>query len=104
MTDYSKIMDADSAAALVSDGATVGLVGGGGGLLEADTVMGAIEARFLGGDGPRDHPGKRRDAVNGFMEPSDFVHRKGYKDERQAIPIPCPAITFRPFASCDEIE
>ena len=54
MTDYSKIMDAESAAALVGDGATIGLIGGGGGLLEADTVMAAIEARFLGGDGPRD--------------------------------------------------
>ena len=52
MTSYSKIMDAESAAALVKDGATIGLVGGGGGLLEADTVMGAIEARFLAGDGP----------------------------------------------------
>ena len=54
MISYKKIMDADSAAALVKDGATIGLVGGGGGLLEADTVMGAIEARFLAGDGPRD--------------------------------------------------
>jgi propionate CoA-transferase len=54
MTSYNKIMDAESAAALVKDGATIGLVGGGGGLLEADTVMGAIEARFLAGDGPRE--------------------------------------------------
>lgn len=53
MTDYNKIMDADSAAALVGDRATVGLIGGGGGLLEADTVMAAIEARFLAGDGPK---------------------------------------------------
>ena len=54
MINDSKIMDADSAAALVGDGATVGLIGGGGGLLEADAIMAAIESRFLGGDGPRD--------------------------------------------------
>jgi propionate CoA-transferase len=54
MTQQDKFMDAQSAASLVPDRATVGLVGGGGGLLEADTVMGAIEARFLAGEGPRD--------------------------------------------------
>ncbi len=54
MTGHDKFIDAASAAALVRDGATVGLVGGGGGLLEADTVMAAIEARFLTGEGPRD--------------------------------------------------
>ena len=53
--DYnSKIMDAQTAARLISDRATIGLIGGGGGLLEADTIMAAIENRFLSGDGPRD--------------------------------------------------
>ncbi len=54
MHSHDKFMAAESAAALVGDGATVGLVGGGGGLLEADTVMAALEARFLAGAGPRD--------------------------------------------------
>ena len=43
-----KFITADAAAALIADGATVGLIGGGGGLMEASTVFAAIERRFLG--------------------------------------------------------
>jgi len=42
-----KFLAADEAAALIGDGATVGLVGGGGGLMEASAVFAAIERRFL---------------------------------------------------------
>jgi len=42
-----KFINADEAAALIGDGATLGLVGGGGGLMEASTVFAAIERRFL---------------------------------------------------------
>jgi acyl CoA:acetate/3-ketoacid CoA transferase len=42
-----KFITADAAAALIADGATVGLVGGGGGLMEASTVFAAVERRFL---------------------------------------------------------
>jgi acyl CoA:acetate/3-ketoacid CoA transferase len=42
-----KFVTADAAAALIGDGATVGLVGGGGGLMEASAVFAAIERRFL---------------------------------------------------------
>lgn len=43
----SKFITAEEAAALIGDGSTVGLVGGGGGLMEASTVFAAIEQRFL---------------------------------------------------------
>lgn len=47
-----KFMTADQAARLIPDGATLGLVGGGGGLLEADALLEAVEQRFLQGQGP----------------------------------------------------
>jgi acyl CoA:acetate/3-ketoacid CoA transferase len=43
----SKFIDADAAAALIGDGATVALMGGGGGLMEATCLFQAIERRFL---------------------------------------------------------
>ncbi len=42
----SKFIDADAAAALIEDGATVALMGGGGGLMEATCLFQAIERRF----------------------------------------------------------
>ncbi len=53
MTD-DKFITADQAAALIADAATVGLVGGGGGLMEASTVFAAIERRFLATRHPAD--------------------------------------------------
>ena len=50
----NKFITADEAAALIADGATVGLVGGGGGLMEASTVFAAIERRFLATRHPAD--------------------------------------------------
>ncbi len=50
----NKFIAADEAAALIADGATVGLVGGGGGLMEASTVFAAIERRFLATRHPAD--------------------------------------------------
>ena len=47
-----KFVSADEAAALIGDGVTVGLVGGGGGLMEASHVFAAIERRFLGSRHP----------------------------------------------------
>jgi propionate CoA-transferase len=44
----------DEMAALIGDGATVAITGAGGGLVEADTLLAAIEARFLGTGHPRD--------------------------------------------------
>jgi propionate CoA-transferase len=42
-----KFLAADEAATLIGDRMTVGLVGGGGGLMEASTMFAAIERRFL---------------------------------------------------------
>lgn len=48
-----RFLSADEAAALIPDGATVALMGGGGGLMEATTVFQAIERRFLASGAPR---------------------------------------------------
>ena len=49
-----KIMSAEEAAALVPDGAAIGVTGGGGGLVEPDTLLAAIEKRFLETGSPSD--------------------------------------------------
>ena len=49
----NKVMEAAAAVALIADGATVGLVGGGGGLCEATTLHRAGEQRFLASGHPR---------------------------------------------------
>lgn len=50
----SKIKTAAEAAALIADGATVVLVGGGGGLCEASLLHKAVEDRFVATGHPRD--------------------------------------------------
>jgi acyl CoA:acetate/3-ketoacid CoA transferase len=47
-------MGAEDAVAMIGDGATVGLIGGGGGLVEASCLFRAVEARFLETGRPRD--------------------------------------------------
>ena len=49
----NKFISAESAVALIGDGATVGLVGGGGGLVEATRLFSAVESRFLTSGQPR---------------------------------------------------
>ena len=49
----AKFMSADEAALLVGDGATVSLIGGGGGLVEASALHEAVERRFLATGAPR---------------------------------------------------
>ena len=49
----SKFMSADAAAALIADGDTVALMGGGGGLMEATCLFQAVERRFLATQQPR---------------------------------------------------
>jgi acyl CoA:acetate/3-ketoacid CoA transferase len=49
----NKFTTADAAAALIRDGDTVGLIGGGGGLVEASCLFAAVERRFLGTGSPR---------------------------------------------------
>jgi propionate CoA-transferase len=50
----SKFMTADLAVSLIPDGATLGLIGGGGGLCEATVLHSAVEDRFLNLNQPRD--------------------------------------------------
>lgn len=50
----NKFMTAEEAVGLIQDGDTVGLIGGGGGLVEASTLFAAVEKRFLDSDHPRD--------------------------------------------------
>lgn len=50
----NKFMSAADAVALVRDGDTVGLIGGGGGLVEASCIFAALEKRFLETAQPRD--------------------------------------------------
>jgi propionate CoA-transferase len=50
----NKWMDADAAVAQIHDGATIALTGSGGGLLEPDVLLQALERRFLESNSPRD--------------------------------------------------
>ena len=50
----NKFMTAAQAAELIQDGDTVGLMGGGGGLMEATHMFEAVQARFLATQSPRD--------------------------------------------------
>ena len=50
----NKFVSAADAAAMVQDGAAVGVIGGGGGLMEPDTLLAAIEKRFLETGTPKD--------------------------------------------------
>ena len=49
----ARFLSADDAAALIPDGATVALMGGGGGLMEATELFQAVERRFLATGHPR---------------------------------------------------
>ena len=50
----ARFVDADAAAALVRDGATMAVSGSGGGIVEPDAILAAIERRFLATGHPRD--------------------------------------------------
>lgn len=52
--DLTKVMTADEAAALVPDRATIALIGGGGGMMEASELFAALERRFLTTGHPAD--------------------------------------------------
>ena len=49
----TKFMTAAEAAQLIQDGDTVGLMGGGGGLMEATHLFEAVQQRFLGTQQPK---------------------------------------------------
>jgi len=54
MSGAARFLNPDEAAALVPDGTVVAVVGAGGGLLEPDEVLAAIERRFLASGHPRE--------------------------------------------------
>ena len=54
LTMRNKYMSAAQAAAMIPDGAAIGIIGGGGGLVEPDTLLAGIEARFHAEGHPRD--------------------------------------------------
>ncbi len=49
-----KLSTAETLAAQIQDGATIAISGNGGGMVEADHIMAAIEERFLQTGHPRD--------------------------------------------------
>jgi acyl CoA:acetate/3-ketoacid CoA transferase len=50
----NKFVSVEDAVARIGDGDTVGLIGGGGGLVEASCLFAAVESRFLATGHPRD--------------------------------------------------
>ena len=54
MSRRSKFVTADHVAGFIRDGDTVGLIGGGGGLVEATLLHFQVEKRFLATGAPRD--------------------------------------------------
>lgn len=108
-----KILTAAAAADLIADGATVALVGSGGGLIEADTVFAAIEQRFLRTGRPRDltlvhalgigdaksrgltrfaHPGMVRRVIGGHWTWSPAMQALAESDAIEAWALPAGAI------------
>lgn len=104
-----KFMGAADAVALVPDEATIGLIGGGGGLCEAMALHEAIEARFLETGHPRDmtlvhalgignrkdtgvnrfaHHGMVRKVIGGHWPWSPRMQQMAARDEIEAHVLP----------------
>lgn len=101
--------DADEAAALVPDGATVLVDGSGGGVNEPTAVLSALEARFLADAHPRDltlvhisgmgdghgggmdrfaHPGMARRVIGGHWGWTQGMQDLALKEELEAYCLP----------------
>lgn len=63
----SRVLSAEQAVALIKDGATVAVTGSGGGVLEPDGLLGALERRFL---------------TTGHPTALSFVHSLGFGDRK----------------------
>ena len=104
-----KFLSPEQAAAVVSDGSTVGLVGGGGGLVEASTLHEAIERRFLETGYPQNltcihalgigdrqqrglnrfaHPGMTRRVIGGHWIWSPRMQKMARDNEIEAYVLP----------------
>lgn len=105
----SKFMTAEAAVALIADGSTLGLVGGGGGLCEAMLLHEACESRFLSAGHPRDltvlhslgigdrdrtgmnrfaHRGMSRKVIGGHWVWSPRMQKMAADDEIEAYVLP----------------
>ena len=105
----AKFMTAREAVALIPDGATLGLVGGGGGLCEAEALHAACEAHFLETGAPRDlkllhslglgdraergvnrfaHQGMVRKVIGGHWVWSPRMQRMAAENEIEAYVLP----------------
>lgn len=105
----SKFMTAEEAVALIADGSTLGLVGGGGGLCEAMLLHEACESRFLSTGHPRDltvlhslgigdrdrtgmnrfaHRGMVRKVIGGHWVWSPRMQQMAAQDEIEAYVLP----------------
>lgn len=110
----NKIMTARAAAELVPDGCVVGVTGGGGGLVEPDTLLAAIERRFLESGSPRDltlvhalglgdrdrrgvnrfaHPGMVRRVIGGHWVWSPRMQEMARSEQVEAYVLPAGVIT-----------
>ena len=110
----SKIMSAAEAAALVPDGAAIGITGGGGGMVEPDTLLAAIEKRFLETGTPRDvtlvhslgvgdrdkrgvnrfaHEGMTRRVIGGHWTWSPRMQQLARDEKIEAYVLPAGVIT-----------
>ena len=110
----NKIVSASTAAALIPDGCAVGVTGGGGGLVEPDTLLEAVERRFLEmgspknltlvhalGLGDRDrrgvnrfaHPGMVRRVIGGHWVWSPRMQEMAQSEAIEAYVLPAGVIT-----------
>lgn len=108
-----KIVSAEAAARMVRDGCVVGVTGGGGGLVEPDTLLAAIEKRFLDTGSPKDltlvhalglgdrdrkgvnrfaHEGMVRRVIGGHWIWSPAMQRLAQSDKIEAYVLPAGVI------------
>ncbi len=110
----AKIVPASVAASLVPDGCAIGVTGGGGGLVEPDTLLEAIERRFLDTGSPRDltlvhalglgdrdrkgvnrfaHPRMVKRVIGGHWVWSPKMQAMAQADEIEAYVLPAGVVT-----------
>lgn len=110
----NKIVASETAADLVRDNSVVGVTGGGGGLVEPDTLLAAIEKRFLESGSPRDltlvhalglgdrqrrgvnrfaHKGMVKRVIGGHWIWSPRMQELARKNEIEAYVLPAGVIT-----------
>ncbi|WP_020660505.1 acyl CoA:acetate/3-ketoacid CoA transferase [Amycolatopsis benzoatilytica] len=114
MSRTAELLDADSAAARIPDGAVLALTGSGGGILEADEVFAAIERRFIATGSPRGltvihalgigdngakglnrfaHPGLARRVIGGHWTWSQTMQKLAATNQIEAYALPAGVIS-----------